>query len=67
MMIEDVMYGVMLKAKMDIEEKDPPVMALKKPKAFVVCLANQSAKNDVSIPGMGSWEPKRMTTSIMKV
>ena len=61
------MYGVILKAKTDIDEKEPPVMALKKPKAFVDCLSNQSAKKDVSIPGMGSWEPKRMTTSIMKV
>ena len=31
MMMEDVIYGVMLNAKIDMEEKDPPVIALKNP------------------------------------
>ena len=65
--MEDVMYGVMLRAKMDMDENEPPVMALKKPNTSVVCFANQSAKNVVCIPGIGSWHPKRMTTSIIKV
>ena len=30
-MMEDVIYGVMLSAKIDMEEKDPPVIALKNP------------------------------------
>ena len=53
--------------EIDYDENEPPVMALKKPNTSVVCFANQFAKNDVSIPGIGSWLPKRMTTSIMKV
>ena len=31
MMMDDVIYGVMLSAKIDMEEKDPPVIALKNP------------------------------------
>ena len=30
-MMEDVIYGVILNAKIDMEEKDPPVIALKNP------------------------------------
>jgi hypothetical protein len=67
MIMEEVMYGVMLNAKIDMDENDPPVIALKKPNTSVVCFANQFAKNDVSIPGIGSWQPNRMTTSIIKV
>ena len=49
--MEDVMYGVMLRAKMDMDENEPPVMALKKPNTSAsVSWANQFAKNDVSIP-----------------
>ena len=58
--MEEVMYGVMLNAKIDMDENDPPVIALKKPNTSVVCFANQFAKNDVSIPGIGSWQPNRM-------
>ena len=67
MIMEEVMYGVMLRAKMDIFENESPVIALKKPNTSAVCFANQSLKNVVSIPGMGSWQPKRMTTSIIRV
>ena len=42
--MEDVMYGVMLRAKMDMDENEPPVMALKKPNTSVVCFANQFGK-----------------------
>ena len=31
------MYGVMLRANTDMEVKEPPVMALKKPNASVLC------------------------------
>jgi hypothetical protein len=31
MIMEDVIYGVMLRAKIDMEEKEPPVIAFTKP------------------------------------
>ena len=65
--MEEVMYGVMLSAKMDICENEPPVIALKKPNTSVVCFANQFAKKSVLTPGIGSALPKRITTSIIKV
>ena len=37
-MIEDVMYGLMFKAKIDIVSKEPPVKALKKLNASPVWL-----------------------------
>ena len=65
--MEDVMYGVMLNAKMDMEEKDPPVIALKNPNASVDWFAKKFAKKSVFTPGIGSSDPKRMTTSMRKV
>lgn len=49
-MMEDVMYGVMLRAKMDMDENEPPVMALKKPNTSVVCFANQFARTMSRFP-----------------
>ena len=40
--MEDVIYGVMFNAKIDIEVKEPPVIALKNVSA--VCISNQAAK-----------------------
>ena len=44
MMMEDVIYGVILRAKTDMLVKDPPVMASKKLNASPLCLAKKSAK-----------------------
>ena len=67
MIMEDVIYGVMLKANTDMFVNEPPVIVLKNPNASLDCLANSSAKNFVSTPGIGSCEPRRITTSIKKV
>jgi hypothetical protein len=67
MIMEDVMYGVMLNAKIDIEVNEPPVIALKNPNASEVCFAKKSAKKVVWTPGIGSCDPKRITTNIKAV
>ena len=41
-MIEDVMYGVILRAKIEKFVKEPPVNASKKLKASPVCCAKNS-------------------------
>ena len=55
MIMDDVMYGVMFNAKMDIFSKDPPVNAEKKLNAPLDCwLANQLLKYSLLTPGTGS-------------
>jgi hypothetical protein len=50
--MEDVMYGEMFNAKMDIWEKEPPVRVLRKPKP--VCIVIQYWKYSLSTSGTGS-------------
>ena len=62
--MEDVMYGVMFNASMDIWVKDPPVNASKKLNASEDWLANQFWISEVSTPGIGILEPIRITRII---
>ncbi len=68
-MIEDVIYGVIFNARIDIRRNDPPVKASSKLKASpdCDCCSNQFAKKVVLIPGTGSCDPKRITTNIRNV
>ena len=55
--MEEVIYGVMFNAKIDIVVNEPPVKASKKLNASPVFLENQSLKTLLSTPGIGSCEP----------
>ncbi len=66
MMMEEVMYGVMFSAKMDICSKEPPVKASKKLKASPVLAWNHSRNTSLSTPGTGSCDPNRITKIIHK-
>ncbi len=67
-MIEDVIYGVMLSANTDMLSKEPPVNALKKLNAsFELKLAIMLLITSESVPGNGSWLPKRTTSKIANV
>ena len=67
-MMDDVMYGVIFSARMDMFRKDPPVNASNRLNASPeVCAASQREKYVLSTPGTGSCEPKRMTASISSV
>ena len=65
-MMEDVIYGVILNAKIDIFSKDPPVIALKKFKESPA-LPNNCLKTSGSTPGTGSCDPIRTTINIRNV
>ena len=51
--MEDVIYGVMFRAKIDIFSKDPPVIASKKFSASPL-FANNCENTSGSTPGIGS-------------
>ena len=66
--IEDVMYGVILSARIDMFSNDPPVNRSIKPKASLsVSPLNQLRKTAVFIPGTGIADPSLITQSIKKV
>ena len=53
-MMDDVMYGDTLNAKIDIFSKEPPVNAEKKLNASPECCENQLEKYSLSTPGTES-------------
>ena len=53
-MMDDVIYGVILRANTDILVKDPPVNASKKLNASPVCCAKKFWIKVGSTPGVGS-------------
>lgn len=63
--MEDVIYGVILNAKIESCSKEPPVIALKK--SYCVTWAKKPAICVRSIPGTGSWEPSLITISAINV
>ena len=65
--MDEVMYGVMLNAKMEKFVNEPPVNASKKLKASPVCCAKNSLINVGSTPGVGSCDPSLTMTSITNV
>jgi hypothetical protein len=65
-MIEDVMYGVILSAKTDIAENEPPVIESKKFKALSL-FSNKLANALPLMPGTGSKLPSLTTISIINV
>ena len=67
MMIDAVMYGVMLSAKMDMFVKELPVIVLKKLNAVAVWLLHHSLTKAVFTPGVGTWLPSRTMTIIKNV
>ena len=70
MIIEDVIYGVILKANKVISENEPPVNASKisrAPSALLLRFAYHSWNFAISTPGRGSVDPIRITTSIARV
>ena len=52
--MEDVMYGLIPNAKMDMLAREPPVNASRRLNASPVCAASQFAKNVRFTPGTGS-------------
>ena len=69
--MDEVMYGVMLSAKMDILSNEPPVNAPRIPRPpfpsepkrlSIICLTNSWL-----IPGEAIWHPSRTITSIKRV
>ena len=66
-MIDEVMYGEILNANTEKLEKEPPVNALNKLNTSPDWEANQTAKKSRFVPGTGSCDPKRTTTTIARV
>ena len=66
-MMDEVMYGEILNANTEKLEKEPPVNALNKLNTSEDWEANQSAKKSRFVPGTGSCDPKRTTTTIARV
>ena len=66
MIMEDVIYGVMLSAKMENWSNPPPVKAFRKLNASFVLFAKYALKYYVFTPGTGIWEPRRITHSIRR-
>jgi hypothetical protein len=64
-MIEDVMYGDIFRANIDICVKEPPVKLLRNPK--LVWNEIHWEKYSLSIPGTGSREPILTMISAIKV
>ena len=67
MMMEDVIYGVTLSANTDICKKDPPVKEFRRLNESPNVLFKYAVTWAVSIPGIGSCDPKRTTIRMITV
>ena len=57
--IDEVIYGIIVNAKIDILESEPPESMLNIPKTPVLVYFSSSPSIEVSIHGRGMNEPKR--------